>query len=208
MPQKFRKTKVIATIGPACDDDATLRAMITAGMNVARLNMSHGDADSHAATLHRVRSAAQAVGATVAVMVDTRGCEIRTGALHERYGGKLLLERNQTFSLFGDGRAGDDDGVSTTHPALGEYLKTGDRVLIDDGQIELIVTESGGDKSRGDEIKCRVECGGFLRTSKGVNLPDNSDAYQRIAPDDSREIRFAAEHKVDYLAASIHPKCQ
>ena len=193
--QKFRKTKVIATIGPACDNDETLREMIAAGMNVARLNMSHGSTESHADTLQRIRRAAQSLDATVAIMVDTRGREIRTGKLEK---GKLLLERNQTYSLYGDGRCGDEHGVSTTHPDLSGHLKTGDRVMIDDGQIELIVT-----KASGRDIQCRVECGGVLRDSKGVNLPDNSDAYERLAPDDSREIEFAVANEVEYIAASF-----
>lgn len=193
--RKFRKTKVIATIGPACDDDHTLREMISAGMNVARLNMSHGSVESHADTLGRIRRAAQSLHATVAVMVDTRGREIRTGKLEN---GKLLLERNQPYSLFGDGRTGNERGVSTTHPDLSRHVKAGDRVLVDDGQIELSVTASTP-----REIRCRVECGGVLRDSKGVNLPDNSTAHDRLAPNDSREIEFAADNEVEYIAASF-----
>ncbi len=205
-PQKFRKTKVIATIGPACDNDRTLREMMSAGMNVARLNMSHGSVSSHAETLGRIREAARSLDTTVAVMVDTRGREIRTGKLQE---GKLLLERNQSYSLFSDGRGGhlgdtlgnalgNGRGVSTTHPTLSKHLKAGDRVLIDDGQIELIVTETSA-----DEIRCRVECGGVLRDSKGVNLPDNDAAYDSLAPNDAREIEFAAANEVEYIAASF-----
>ena len=173
-----------------------LGEMIQAGMNVARLNMSHGSAESHAATLRRVRQAAQSLGATVAIMVDTRGREIRTGQLR---GGKALLERNQRFSLFADGaRAGDQTGVSVTHPSLAAHVAAGDRVLIDDGQIELIVTATGK-----DEIICRVECGGILHNSKGVNLPDNRNIYDRLAPGDSPEVEFAVEHQADYIAASF-----
>lgn len=193
--QKFRKTKVIATIGPACDSDQTLRKMIAAGMNVARLNMSHGSVESHADTLGRIRRAAQSLHATVALMVDTRGREIRTGKLGN---GKLLLERNQAYSLFGDGRVGNEAGVSTTHPGLARHVKAGDRVLIDDGQIELIVTAVN---SR--EISCRVECGGVLRDSKGVNLPGRRGVYDHTAPDDLHEIEFAAENEVEYIAASF-----
>ena len=87
--------------------------MISAGMNVARLNMSHGDIESHAATLGRIRRAAEALHTTLAIMVDTRGREIRTGKLEN---GKLLLERKQRYSLFGDGRCGNETGVSVTHP--------------------------------------------------------------------------------------------
>ena len=170
--------------------------MIQAGMNVARLNMSHGSAESHAGTLRRIREAAQSLDATVAIMVDTRGREIRTGQLAD---GKVLLERNQPYSLFDDdGRGGDERGVSVTHPNLAAHVSPGDRVLIDDGQIELIVTGTGA-----HEIVCRVECGGILHNSKGVNLPDNRNIYERLAPDDSREIEFAVEHQAEYIAASF-----
>jgi len=200
--KKFRKTKVIATIGPACDSDATLREMISAGMNVARLNMSHGDVDAHAGTLRRIRRAADELGATVAIMVDTSGREIRVSQLQER---KVALERDQVYSLFdGDedaARAGDAAGVSTTHPNLSAHVKAGDRILIDDGQLELIATRI--DAARG-EVQCRVECGGLLYSRKSVNLPGNRAVYDHIAgADDSREIEFAAEHGAEYIAASF-----
>ena len=169
--------------------------MISAGMNVARLNMSHGDIESHAATLGRIRRAAEALHTTLAIMVDTRGREIRTGKLEN---GKLLLERKQRYSLFGDGRCGNETGVSVTHPDLSGQVKTGDRVLIDDGQIELIITNLSA-----REIQCRVECGGVLRDSKGVNLPDSGNIYDHLASNDSGELAFAAENKVEYIAASF-----
>ncbi len=167
-------------------------------MNVARLNMSHGDVESHTATLRRIRQAAATEQATVAIMVDTRGCEIRTCKLGAEYRGKLILERNQSYSLFGDARSGDAHGISTTLPELYQHLNVGNRVLIDDGQIELIVTEIAD-----QEIRCRVECGGVLHDSKGVNLPDNRSAYDHLAPSDGGEIEFAAAHKVEYIAASF-----
>ena len=169
--------------------------MISAGMNVARLNMSHGTVESHTETLLRVRQVAQQLNSTVAIMVDTRGREIRTGSVQD---GEVALEREQTFSLFGDGRCGDQNGVSLSHPNLGQYLKIGDRVLIDDGQLELIVSEL-----LEQEIRCRVECGGDLRNSKGVNLPDNNDAFDLVAPTDQREVEFAVKNEVEYIAASF-----
>lgn len=169
--------------------------MISAGMNVARLNMSHGSIESHTETLRRIRRAAQTLQATVAIMVDTRGREIRTGNLKD---GKVALQQDQQYSLFDDARCGDQNGVSTTHPNLSAHVNIGDRVLIDDGRIELIVTHSAK-----HEIQCRVEAGGVLRDSKGVNLPDNTAAYDDLPPNDSREIEFAAQHEVEYIAASF-----
>ncbi|MDD9821901.1 MAG: pyruvate kinase [Gammaproteobacteria bacterium] len=187
-------------MGPACDSRDTLREMIAAGMNVARLNMSHGDVDSHAATLRRIRHAAKSLDASVAIMVDTSGREIRIGPLQAN---KVVLERDQTYSLFDDERdaerAGDAAGVSTTHPKLSAHVKAGDRILIDDGQIELIVTAAAA-----GEVQCRVECGGLLYARKGVNLPGNRAVYDHLASgDDSREIEFAAKHNAEYIAASF-----
>ena len=192
---RLRKTKVIATIGPACDDTDTLEKMIQAGMNVARLNMSHGNAESHAATLKRVQQAAKNAGTTVAIMVDNRGREIRTCKVENDV---VMLERHQAFSLYGDGRLGNSEGVSLTFDRFHHHAQPGERVLIDDGQIELVV-ESVDDKA----ARCKVICGGPLKNSKGVNFPDNTSALDDMEHDDSLEVNFAAAHKVEYFAASF-----
>ncbi len=194
-PTRLRKTKVIATIGPACDDVDTLVRMIRAGMNVARLNMSHGDVDSHTATLERVRAAVAKAGSTIAIMVDNRGREIRTGRLTE---GSATLERGQTFRLYGDGRPGDASGVSLTYPRLHHHARAGERILLDDGQIELIVEDVTD-----DVVVCQVASGGVLKNSKGVNFPDNASALDDVDHDDSMEVEFAARHQVEYFAASF-----
>jgi pyruvate kinase len=192
---KLRKTKVIATIGPACDSTPKLIAMIEAGMNVARLNMSHGDEASHAAVVARVREAADACEATVAIMVDTRGREIRSGRVDN---GQVLLNAEQPFALYADGRKGDESGVSISLPSLDRHARPGHRVLVDDGQIELRV-----EKVEPGRVLCRVETGGVLRDNKGVNLPDTSAAIDDIAYDASNELEFAVAQQVDYLAASF-----
>ncbi len=192
---RLRKTKVIATIGPACDDIETLKQMIHAGMNVARLNMSHGSPASHSKSLARIKQAAQEVGSTVAIMVDNRGREIRTGKLKQD---SALLQRNQIFYLFGDGRPGDEHGVSLTFPRLHLHVRPGERILIDDGQIELRV-EAIEDQA----VQCKIVCGGLLKDSKGVNFPDNTSALDDMDYDDSVEVDFAALHEVEYFAASF-----
>ncbi len=194
-PPKLRKTKVIATIGPACDNLEDLKNMVLAGMNVARLNMSHGDDQSHLETLRRIRQVSEETGISVAVMVDTKGGEIRTGELDSD---SVLLERHQVFSIYNDGRVGDEKGVSVSHRNLHGHTSIDDRIMIDDGQIELIVTAISD-----TAIDCRVECGGVLRKSKGVNLPDSDTVFNDIPNDNSREIAFAAEHDVEYIAASF-----
>ncbi len=169
--------------------------MIEAGMNVARLNMSHGDETSHARTVRLIRRAATDMEAIVAIMQDTRGREIRTGQLHGR---EVLLERHRQFVLFGDGRIGDQHGVSISYNGLSQHARPGHRVLVDDGQIELVVTEI-----RDSDVHCQIECGGILRNSKGVNLPDTTSALNDIVYDTGKELRFAADMEVDYLAASF-----
>ena len=192
---KLRKTKLVATIGPACDDVETLKAMIDAGMNVARLNMSHGNAQTHLETLARVRQAAEEMNTTVAVMVDTKGREIRTGSMEN---GSVLLKRHQAFVVYCDDRAGNESGVSVSHPRMYEHVEPGDRILLDDGQIELIV-----ETSLPEGIACRIECGGVLKESKGVNLPDSKTAFNDMPGDDSLEIDFASRNDVQYIAASF-----
>ena len=194
-PTRLRKTKVIATIGPACDDVDTLRQMINAGMNVARLNMSHGNAESHAATLARVQQAAKEANSNVAIMVDNRGREIRTRSVA---GGAVELLRGDKFFLYGDGREGSAEGVSLTFPRYHLHTSPGERVLIDDGQLELLV-----EKIVDQAVQCEVICGGFLKNSKGVNFPDNTSALDDMEHDDSLEVNFAADNNVEYFAASF-----
>ncbi len=195
----LRKTKIIATIGPACDDDETLRAMIGAGMNVARLNLSHGDLDQHARRVERVRRAADQAGVFVAIMIDTRGIEIRTGPLAEE---KLELVPDAAFRLYAASRVGDATGVSVSYPELVTALQPGASVLIDDGSIELRVVqrESGA-------LVCRVVVGGFLRARKSINLPDSKLMLRlgdaALHENLRQEVTFAAEHDVDYIAASF-----
>ncbi len=193
--KRFRKTKVIATIGPACDSVDQLEAMVEAGMNVARLNMSHGDEESHARTVARIREAANACGATVAIMVDTRGREIRSGKVEND---EVLLKIGEPFTLYADDRLGGEAGVSISLKTLDRHARPGMRVLVDDGQIELRV-----EAVEPDAVHCRIETGGVLRNNKGVNLPDTAAALDDIDYDTSRELRFAAAQQVDFLAASF-----
>ncbi|MFT5112186.1 MAG: pyruvate kinase [Parasphingorhabdus sp.] len=169
--------------------------MIRAGMNVARLNMSHGDENSHGATVKRIRQAASDCETLVAIMVDTKGREIRTGRLAA---GEVLLERHKTFTLYNDDRSGDENGVSISYKGLHQHAALGHRILVDDGQIELIVNAIEDTR-----VVCRIECGGVLRNTKGVNLPDTTSALNDIEYDTGRELTFAAQQKVDFIAASF-----
>ncbi len=186
---------MVATIGPACNNDDTLRAMIEAGMNVARPNMSHGDEQSHAETVARVRAVAADCDKFVAIMLDTRGREIRSGNVAND---EVLLKVGEPFSLYADGRVGDETGVSIALTTFDQHAQPGHRVLIDDGQLELEVetVEPG-------QVHCRILTGGVLRNKKGVNLPDTPAALDDIDYDLGRELHFAAAQKVDFIAASF-----
>jgi pyruvate kinase len=191
----LRKTKIVATIGPACDSLETLTAMIRAGMNVARLNLSHGTLEAHKAQIKVLRQAAEQADLNIAIMIDTRGIEIRTGLLQDGQA-ELLAEASFTLSI--DKHTGDASGVSITYQKLAEEVSAG----TPDGAIELEVT-----KVAGNSIICRVIHGGQLGNNKSVNLPDTRLALSAVSPetreDVVRELGFAAENDVDYIAASF-----
>ncbi len=194
-----RKTKIIATIGPACDTLEMLKAMINAGMNVARLNLSHGTLDKHGQQILALRTAARELGRNIAIMIDTRGIEIRTGLLK---GGSANLVPGELFSLHTEDRSGDAAGVSITYQKLFKEVHEGIPILLDDGAIELEVE----DVSDGI-INCRIIHGGLLGDSKSVNLPDTQLAMSAVSPENRddiiKELSFAAENDVDYIAASF-----
>ena len=161
---RFRKTKLIATIGPACDDPKILHTMFEAGANVVRLNLSHGTPEDQVRLLNRVREVASAGNFNIAVMADTKGIEIRTGTVS---GGAAVLEQGDRFTLFEKQTEGGPSGVSVTYPGLAQRLSLGDEVLLDDGKIALRV-----ERLTPGEVDCRVECGGTLRNRKGVSFPE------------------------------------
>ncbi len=194
-----RKTKIVATIGPACETQEMLKAMIEAGMNVARLNLSHGTHDKHSKQILTLRAAARELGRNIAIMIDTRGIEIRTGLLD---GDSVTLIPGENFRLDTDNRLGDVTGVSITYQKLHEEVRRGTPILLDDGAIELeVVKVSNG------VINCRIIHGGQLGNSKSVNLPDTQLAMSAVSPENRddvvKELSFAAENDVDYIAASF-----
>ena len=194
MRRALRKTKIVATIGPACDDADVLLQMIEAGMDVARLNMSHEDHASHRRRLDNVRDAGERAGVMVASMMDTKGAEIRTGTVIDG----AVLQPGAAFSLFAADVLGDESGVSVSYPALVGQLEPGTRVLIDDGHLELEVEEA-----RPGELVCRVRRGGSLESHKGVNVPSVSLLLDGLNDANRADLRFAADEGIDYVAASF-----
>ncbi|MGD8843705.1 MAG: pyruvate kinase [Gammaproteobacteria bacterium] len=194
-----RKTKIVATIGPACREPDMLKAMIRAGMTVARLNLSHGTHTQHSEQIAVLRQVSRELGQSVAIMIDTRGIEIRTGTLEGDY---ARLAPGAAFCLYSDARTGNASGVSVSYAKLYEEVRRGTPILLDDGAIELEV-----ERISHGTIECRVIHGGRLGNSKSVNLPDTRLAMSAVSPENRddviKELNFAAANDVDYIAASF-----
>ncbi len=197
-----RKTKIVATIGPASDSPEIIKQMIEAGMNVARLNMSFGVDDVQQQRLDRVRQVAKEMGRFVAIMADTKGIEIRAGKLE---GGKVEINAAEAFTLYSYKKEGNKQGVSVNYANLHNEVGPGTPILLNDGAIELEV-EKVEDKN-GGEVHCRIIHGGLLRENKSVNLPDTQLEMTAVSPENQeeiyRELSFAAENNVEYIAASF-----
>ncbi len=189
------KTKIIATIGPACDSAEILKEMMDAGMNVARLNLSHGDTRDHTQRIDLVRKVASDNGYNIAIMVDTKGIEIRTRKLHD---GSAVLEPGSDFHLYADDRIGDQNGVAISYHDLCHQVSEGVPILLDDGVIELSVKSV-----KGTDIICKVIRGGTLYNGKGVNLPLTQLPLEAINESTRQELSFSAENDVEYVAASF-----
>jgi len=192
----MRRTKIIATVGPASDSDSVLDAIIEAGVDLARLNFSHGTQASHAAMLARIRSAARRAGRPVAILQDLSGPKIRTGRLEG--GEPLPLEAGETLRIVtGDG-AGRPGVVFTTFDGLAKGVSRGDRLLLADGAIELLVNASDG-----VEIQTTVVEGGTLGEHKGINAPGVKIAASAITPKDVEDLRFGLSIGVDLVGVSF-----
>lgn len=169
--------------------------MIEAGMEVARLNLSHGNPTERQWQVQEIRRIAAALDKNVAILVDTRGIEIRAGFIEGDY---AELAPGQEFTLYNDGRTGNASGVSITYASLAKLLSPGDPVLIDDGTIQLRVQSI-----EGDLIHCKIERGGTLGNRKGVNVPTTMLPDAPISDEDREDLVFAAENKIDFVAASF-----
>lgn len=191
----MRNTKIICTIGPASEKPEILKKLMLAGMNVARLNFSHGTHEGHAAQIKSIRSCAKEIGRDIAIMLDTKGPEIRTGILEN---GKITLKKGNCFILTTEQIIGNEERVSITYEKLAEEINVGATILIDDGLIELQV-----ESINGSEIHCRVVDGGILKNQKGVNLPKVSLQLPGITEKDISDITFGLQMNVDFIAASF-----
>jgi pyruvate kinase len=191
-----RHSKIVCTLGPATNSPRMIRRLIEAGMDVARLNFSHGTHETHAQSIAMVHAAAAELGKTVGILADLQGPKIRTGALAG--GGTVTLRSGQQFIITTAKILGDSTRVNTTFRPLPREVKSGDRILLSDGLIELRV-----EKVRGPEVICRVVNGGLLGEHKGINLPGVKLRVPALTPKDRVDLRFALSQNVDFIAASF-----
>lgn len=193
----MKKTKIVCTIGPKTESEDVLLKLLNAGMNVMRLNFSHGNYEEHQARIDNLRAVCEKHGKQAAILLDTKGPEIRTIKLKD--GQDVALKAGQTFTLTTDKTViGDETRVAVTYEGLPNDLKVGNTVLIDDGLIGMKVTEV-----RAAEVICEVLNDGDLGENKGVNLPGVVTNLPALAEKDKADLIFGADVGVDYVAASF-----
>ena len=191
----MRKTKIICTLGPASINENTIKEMLRAGMNVARVNFSHGDRKTHGETIDLFRSVRDSLGKPAPVMLDTKGPEIRTRNFED---GKATLKSGEKFTLTTDEILGNSQKTSITYKGLPAELKKGDEVLIDDGKLRLKVL-----KTTETDIVCEVIIGGEVSNHKGINVPNVALSMEYLSPVDKEDLLFGIAKDVDYVAASF-----
>ena len=191
----LKKTKIVCTIGPASRDADTMREMLEAGMNVARLNFSHGTHEEHRKTIETFRRVRDEQDRPAAILLDTKGPEIRLGDFEN---GSEILEEGDEFTLTSEECPGTKERVSTTYKALPSQVSLGTSILIDDGRVRL-----RGAGTTEDEVRCIVVNGGKVSNRKGVNIPNQSLDLEYISEADRQDILFGIEMDVDYVAASF-----
>jgi len=189
------KTKIVATLGPASDSEHMLKRMIAAGVNVFRLNFSHGTLLEHGQEIKRIRQVARAMNQNVAVMQDLRGPKIRLGMLGQA---QVLLKTGAVVRMFSGQKSSQDNMLPVSYPRLTEEVKKGDRILLGDGEIELRVLGIDAGK-----LVCKVVVGGTTASKKGVNLPSERLSISAITDKDRRDLAFGVQAGVDYVALSF-----
>lgn len=191
-----KRTKIVCTLGPAVDNESTLRNLILAGMNVARINVSHGNHEEHRARISRLKKIRRELQLPVAILFDTRGPEVRTGCLVN--GEPITLYAGNHLTLCEEGIDGTAERIQQSYAGLSRYVEPGTPILLDDGLIELVV-----DETQGSDIVCTVQNTGVLSEHKSVNLPDTTLDFPALTDLDKQDIVFAIEQDVDFLAASF-----
>ncbi len=187
--------RIVCTIGPASDTMKTIGKMIVAGMDVARLNFSHGTYEQHEKTLNNIRKAEKEWGKPVAVLLDLCGPKIRTGKMQ---GDGAQLVPGKTIRIVVGPVEGTAECISTITPEVLADLREGDPILLDDGLLELKVVSEGA-----DEVVCEIIVGGLLKSSKGINLPQTSLSLPSLTTKDEADLQWGLDHSIDYVALSF-----
>jgi pyruvate kinase len=190
-----RKVKILATVGPASRSPEMVARLLRAGVDAFRVNMSHGDHATHAETIATIRAAEKDFGRPVAILCDLQGPKLRVGAFAE---GKVLIRHGAHFTLDRDPTPGNAERVCLPHPELFAVLRKGQRLLIDDGKLQLRVI-----RAEPESILCTAEVGGFISDRKGVNVPDAVIPVPAMTDKDRRDLAFAIEHGADWIALSF-----
>jgi pyruvate kinase len=191
-----RRAKIICTIGPACHSEAAMRDLLRLGMNVARLNFSHGTHEEHGKNIDRLRRAAEREGRTICILQDLQGPKIRTGRLEGHV--PVLIEAGSTVTITPQDVPGTAKRISTTFTDLAREVEPGTRILLSDGLIELRVRSV-----RGKDVTCAVVNGGMLGEHKGINLPGVAFSIPALTAKDRKDLEFGLKHGVDAVAISF-----
>jgi pyruvate kinase len=196
--RNIRRTKIVCTIGPASASGETLDRLVAAGMDVARLNFSHGSHDEHAEVIRRIRDGESRWGRPLAILQDLQGPKIRLGTFGPGGGGRVDLEPGQAFTLTAEAVVGTADRVSILPPESLAEVRSGDQILMDDGMMQLEV-----EAVTPGQVRCRVVAGGRLSDHKGVSLPRVPVPLSCLTDKDREDLRFGIRHGVDFVAVSF-----
>ncbi|MGB7556326.1 MAG: pyruvate kinase [Candidatus Korobacteraceae bacterium] len=191
-----RRAKIVCTIGPACNSEEMIRELMLRGMNVARLNFSHGTHDEHARVIRRLRTVAGELGRTICILQDLQGPKIRTGRL--KPGGPVVLQQGQKVTITPKDVMGTASLIATTYQGLAHDVKPGERILLSDGRIELVVRTICG-----SDVVCEVLNGGTLGEHQGINLPGTNVSIPSLTEKDEKDLEFGLKHAVDAVAISF-----
>jgi pyruvate kinase len=192
----LKKTKIVCTIGPTSEKEEVFKELVLAGLNVARLNFSHGTHEQHEKTINTIKKVRKELDKPIAIMLDTKGPEIRTRDFEK---GEVNLQAGQEFTITTRNVVGNEKICSVTYEKFSKELSVGDAILIDDGLIELIVKEKVNDT----DLICNVKNSGIIKNKKGINVPNVKIQLPSLTEKDIEDIKFAIKHDLDFIAASF-----
>jgi len=194
--QQFNRTKIVATMGPATADVKTLEAMYNEGLDICRINFSHGDYEAVLNTVNNIRELNKKLNRHVGILADLQGPKLRIGVIKDNL---VQLENGKEIRITTKEKEGDAEEIYITYPQFPQDVKAGELVLIDDGKIHLRVIETNGK----DRVRCTILSGGPLSSKKGVNLPNTKISLPCLTPKDLRDLDFALEHDFDWIGLSF-----